>query len=164
MENLPWDEKSSDSHQRIPVYVRGKVWDPPGVLNLFDTLGLLVVADEMVTGYRSAVVSDGLEGDPVEVLVRRHLSNIPYAGYHQEPASMVRGFLGRVQESGAKGVIFLNPKFCEAAGFDTPDFQKALEQAKIPSLILETSARGVSLGQIQVRLEAFREMLSGELI
>ncbi|MBM3300462.1 MAG: 2-hydroxyacyl-CoA dehydratase, partial [Deltaproteobacteria bacterium] len=63
----------------------------------------------------------------------------------------------------AKGVIFLNPKFCEPAGFDTPDFQRALQEANIPSLILETSARGVSLGQIQVRLEAFREMLAEDL-
>jgi len=76
---------------------------------------------------------------------------------------MVEGFLKRVRTSRAKGVIFLNPKFCEAAAFDTPDFQKALQAANIPSLILETSARGISLGQVRLRLEAFREMLSGDL-
>jgi benzoyl-CoA reductase/2-hydroxyglutaryl-CoA dehydratase subunit BcrC/BadD/HgdB len=74
----------------------------------------------------------------------------------------VENFLKRVRASGARGVVFLNPKFCEAAGFDTPDFQKALEQAHIPSLVLETSSRGGSLGQVQLRLEAFREMISGE--
>lgn len=163
MEGLPWDEKVHDTRQRVPVYVRGKVWDPPGVLDMFDTMGLLVVGDEMVTGYRGVAVDAIPDGDPIEALVRRHLSMTPYAGYHQQPAKMVSSFLDRVQSSGARGVIFLNPKFCEAAGFDTPDFQTALYEAEIPSLILETSSRGVALEQIRVRLEAFHEMIAGEL-
>ena len=49
---------------------------------------------------------------------------------------------------------------CEEALFT--DF-KALAEEKIPTLILETSTRGLSLGQIQLRLEAFREMIAGDL-
>lgn len=164
MEELPWDDKGSDMPlERVPVYVRGKVWDPPGILDLFDKLGLLVVQDEIVTGFRSVALDASPDGDPITALVERHLANIPYTGYHLEPRLMVEGFLNRVRASRAEGVIFLNPKFCEAAAFDTPDFQKALQKANIPSLILETSARGVSLGQVRLRLEAFREMLSGDL-
>jgi len=164
MNDLPWDgEGSAGSPERVPVYVRGKVWDPPGILDLFDKLGLLVVQDEIVTGFRSVALDAASDRDPIAALVERHLANVPYAGYHIEPNSMVEGFLNRVRESRAKGVIFLNPKFCEAAAFDTPDFQKALQAANIPSLILETSARGVSLGQVRLRLEAFKEMLSGDL-
>lgn len=162
MEGLPWDEDSTDSQERVPVYVRGKVWDPPGVLDLLDKLGLLVVEDEIVTGFRSIARDAETNGDPIDALVNRHFSSIPYAGYHLEPLQSVQGFLERVLGSGARGVVFLNPKFCEAAGFDTPDFQKALEQASIPSLVLETSARGGSLEQVRLRLEAFREMIAGE--
>jgi benzoyl-CoA reductase/2-hydroxyglutaryl-CoA dehydratase subunit BcrC/BadD/HgdB len=104
-----------------------------------------------------------VNGDPVAALVGRHLSTIPYPGYHVEAREMVKNFIHRVRGSEAQGVLFLNPKFCEAAGFDTPDLQKSLEQERIPALILETSARGVSLGQIRVRLEAFREMIAGDL-
>jgi benzoyl-CoA reductase/2-hydroxyglutaryl-CoA dehydratase subunit BcrC/BadD/HgdB len=60
-------------------------------------------------------------------------------------------------------VIFLNPKFCEAAAFDTPDLQKALDNENIPGLILETSARGIALEQLKTRLEAFHEMIAGDL-
>jgi benzoyl-CoA reductase subunit C len=162
MESLPWDEGSTDSQERVPIYVRGKVWDPPGVMGLLDKLGLLVVEDEIVTGFRSIAKDADLNGDPIEALVNRHFATIPYAGYHLEPSQIVQGFLARVQEAGAKGVVFLNPKFCEAAGFDTPDFQKALEKADIPSLILETSSRGGSLEQVRLRLEAFREMIADE--
>ncbi len=162
MKSLPWDESLKDTQERVPVYVRGKVWDPPGVLDLLDKLGLLVVEDEIVTGLRSIARDAESNGDPIQALVDRHFSSIPYAGYHLEPLQTVQGFLERVLGSGARGVVFLNPKFCEAAGFDTPDFHKALEQANIPSLVLETSARGGSLEQIRLRLEAFREMIAGE--
>ncbi len=164
MDSLPWDDNTSDDGgSRIPVYVRGKVWDPPGILDLLDHLGLLVVRDEIVTGFRG-IEFDAKPGDnPLDALVERHFSTIPYAGYHLDPNETVTRFVARVRSSGAHGVIFLNPKFCEAAGFDTPDFNKALTEAKIPSIILETSARGASPDQVRLRLEAFREMIADDL-
>jgi bcr-type benzoyl-CoA reductase subunit C len=164
MEGLPWDQLSSQpADEGIPIYVRGKVWDPPEVLGLLDELGLRVVSDEMVTGYRAIAQDAPVNGDPIAALVERHLAAIPYPGYHVEPAKVVSGFLERVRNCGARGVLFLNPKFCEEAGFDTPDLQRALKEEGIPTLILETSVRGVSLGQIRVRMEAFREVISEEL-
>jgi len=163
MEALPWNAERDDSVTRVPLYVRGKVWDPPDLLGLMDQLGLLVVGDEIITGHRSVELDAGSGGDALEALVQRHLNTVAYTGYHLEPGRLVRSFVGRVTASQAKGVIFVNPKFCEAAAFDTPDLQKALDAASIPNLILETSARGVSLSQIRLRLEAFREMLAGDL-
>ncbi|MBM3301307.1 MAG: 2-hydroxyacyl-CoA dehydratase, partial [Deltaproteobacteria bacterium] len=101
MEGLPWEEESSESQDRIPIYVRGKVWDPPVILDLLDTLKMVVAADEIVTGYRSVAVPSEMAGDPINVLVARHMSKIPYTGYHQEPARMVQGFVDRVRESRA---------------------------------------------------------------
>lgn len=164
MESLPWtDGDAQGIGEWVPIYVRGKVWDPPGILALFHELGLMVVADEMVTGFRSIAQDAPMDGDPLRALVHRHMSSIPYPGYHLEPKEVVTGFLTRVRQSSARGVVFLNPKFCEATGFDTPDLEQALREEGIPSLVLETSARGVSLGQIRVRLEAFKEMVGQEL-
>jgi benzoyl-CoA reductase subunit C len=164
MDALPWNVTSAEeASERIPVYVRGKVWDPPGILELLDQLGLVVVQDEIVTGFRSIEYDGEMNGDPLDALVNRHMSTVPYAGYHLEPQRMVQSFVQRVVDSKASGVLFLNPKFCEAAGFDTPDFQKALQENNIPSLILETSSRGVSLEQVRLRLEAFKEMIADDL-
>ncbi len=160
MESLPWTCGDAQGMEDwIPIYVRGKVWDPPGILDLFNELQLMVVADEMVTGLRSIAQDVPIDGDPFMALVHRHMGSIPYPGYHMEPEEVVAGFIARVRQSSARGVVFLNPKFCEAAGFETPDLERALQKEGIPSLVLETSARGVSLGQIRVRLEAFREMI-----
>ncbi len=164
MEALPWDDNSSDDlSQKFPLYVRGKVWDPRSVLEILDSLDFIVTRDEIVTGFRGIAHDAELNGDPVKALVERHLASVPYAGYHVNPAQVVEGFVDRVRESGACAVLFLNPKFCEAAAFDLPDLQKALKSLEIPSLVLETSARGVPMEQIRLRLEAFREMISGEL-
>ena len=164
MEALPWNERSKgEENERTPIYVHGKVWDPPEILGLFEELKFLTVGDDLVTGYRYIEKDAPIDGDPIDGLVERHMTTIPYTGYHFSPEKMVQRFVERVQVSGAKGVLFLNPKFCEAAAFDTPDFQKGLEAQNIPSLILETSTRGVSMGQIRIRLEALREMISGDL-
>jgi benzoyl-CoA reductase subunit C len=164
MSRLPWDSvETGSAASRIPVYVRGKIWDPPTILDLFNTLGLVLIGDEIVTGYRMVAQDVSMEGDPLDALVERFLRLVPYPGYHSDPEAMVQDFVDRVRRSGGQGVIFLNPKFCEAAGFDTPDFQKGLQDNEIPSLVLETSARGTSLEQIKVRLEAFKEILSGDL-
>lgn len=164
MESLPWDaEPVGEQDGKIPIYARGKIWDPPEIPEMMDRLGLQVVKDEMVTGFRAVEHDVSTDGDPLDALAQQHLAKIPYTVYHEDPRRLVEHFVQRVQASGARGVLFVNPKFCEAAAFDTPDLHKALEAEKIPSLILETSTRGVSLGQIEVRLEAFREMIAGDL-
>jgi benzoyl-CoA reductase subunit C len=164
MEKLPWEiDQAKQSNGRIPVFVRGKVWDPPGILGLLEQLGLVIAGDDLVTGFRSIACDAPAQGDALEGLAKRLLCSPLYPGYHVEPPRMVSGFLEQVRKSGAQGVLFLNPKFCEAAGFDLPDLQQALQQAEVPTLVLETSGGGVPLGQIRVRLEAFREMLGNDL-
>ena len=165
MEALPWDASGNPdekTEEKIPIYVKGKVWDPPEITALLDESGFTVVSDEIVTGFRSAAENAPYDEAPLDSLVTRHMNLAPYPGYHMEPKEIVDGFVDRVKRSGARGVLFLNPKFCEAAGFDTPDMEAALKEAGIPDLVLETSARGAPLGQIRVRLEAFGEILSRE--
>jgi len=164
MDDLPWENNASeDSESRMSLYVRGKIWDPPGILGILDSLGFQVVRDEVVTGFRSIAQDAALNGDPINALVKRHLAATPYPGYHLKPSELVERFVERVRESNARSVLFLNPKFCEAAAFDAPDFQEGLKKAGIPSLVLETSAGGAPVGQIRIRLEAFREMIAGDL-
>lgn len=165
MKSLPWEESTEgNGGGRVALYVRGRVWNPPAIVDLLDELGFTVVGDDMVVGSRSILDGKSHAGfGPLDEIVYRFFSLPLYPGYHREPRAALDDFLTRVRESKAKGVLFLNPKFCEAAWFDTPDFQKALEKEGIPSLVLEGSTRGVSIGQLRVRLEAFREILGGEI-
>ena len=159
MKCLPWDSPDSDRGDIEPVYLKGKVWDPPQIASMMDELGMRLAGDETAAGHRWVMARIAEETDPFAALADRSLATIPYTGYHVEPTGLVKDFVARVKESGASGVILLNPKFCEAAAFDTPDFVNALEKESIPNLVLETSARSFSIGQLRLRLEAFREIL-----
>lgn len=163
MELLPWKEISGEGNERPRIYVRGKVWDPEDITVLFDENGFTLVGDEIVTGKRSVEVDAIIQKDLFEALADRHMAMTPYTGYHVDPNKMIEDFVARIGKSSADGVVFLNPKFCEAAAFDTPDLVTALQHNSIPSLVLETSSRGASLSQIKLRLEAFREILAGDL-
>jgi benzoyl-CoA reductase/2-hydroxyglutaryl-CoA dehydratase subunit BcrC/BadD/HgdB len=162
MSLLPWDCAKESPSSGPFVYVRGKVWDPPEIAVLFDELGLTLVGDEIVTGFRSVAAETLVGDDGFKSLADRHMSLVPYTGYHVNPIKLIEDFIARIRQCGAQGVIFLNPKFCEAAAFDTPDFVNALKKNDIPNLVLETSSGGASLGQIRLRLEAFREILAGD--
>ncbi len=165
MGDLPWNEDSIEHNsERIPIYVRGKIWDPPGLTELLHQLGFHLAGDEVTTGYRSCCTDVDESIDPLMALVDKFFRVPAYTGYHMDPKLLVSSFLERVNSSEAIAVILLNPKFCEAAGFDTPDLQKALEENGIHVLVLETSAKGVGLDQIRLRLEAFREMIGGDLL
>jgi benzoyl-CoA reductase subunit C len=165
MKALPWDaEPDHSDNPPVPIYVKGKVWDPPQIFRILDELGFVVAGDETVTGFRSVAVDVSDRDDPVAALVDRHFAMIPYVGYHIDPGRTITGLVDRARESGAAGVVYLNPKFCEAAAFDVPDGRKALEDAGTPCLVLETSSGSSSEGQVRLRLEAFREMISSELL
>ncbi len=163
MESLPWDAPDKQNDDLAPVYLKGKVWDPPQIAEIMDELGMSLAGDETAAGFRSVTAKTANDGDPFEALADRSLATIPYTGYHVEPSGLVRDFIERVRQSAAAGVIILNPKFCEAAGFDTPDLVNALKQESMPNLVLETSARSFSVGQLRLRLEAFREILGMEM-
>lgn len=163
MESLPWDAPDTEQAELAPVYLKGKVWDPPQVAGIMDELEMRLVGDETAAGFRSVTARASSDGDPFEALANRSLATIPYTGYHVEPSGLVRDFIDRVKQSEAAGVIILNPKFCEAAAFDTPDLVNALKEESIPNLVLETSARSFSVGQLRLRLEAFREILGMEM-
>lgn len=163
MKALPWDCPENTESDLAAVYLKGKVWDPPQLSGIMDELGMCLAEDETAAGHRAVMVEGVTNGDPFEALADRSLATIPYTGYHVEPTGLVNGFLERVKKSQASGVILLNPKFCEAAAFDTPDFVNALKNESIPNLVLETSARSFSVGQLKLRLEAFREMLGMDM-
>ena len=93
------------------MYVRGKIWDPPGLLDLLDELGFMVVGDEIVNGYRCIEQDCGDDDDPLRALVARHFRTTPYAGYHLNPEAMVGQFVSRVKAGQRQGLFSLTPSF-----------------------------------------------------
>jgi benzoyl-CoA reductase/2-hydroxyglutaryl-CoA dehydratase subunit BcrC/BadD/HgdB len=64
-----------------------------------------------------------------------------------------------VRQHKAGGVVFLLLKFCDPHAFDYPYLKQFLDDAGIPSLLLEIEDQPPPEGQLLTRLETFVDML-----
>jgi benzoyl-CoA reductase/2-hydroxyglutaryl-CoA dehydratase subunit BcrC/BadD/HgdB len=63
-----------------------------------------------------------------------------------------------LRTTGAQGVILVLPKFCDPHAFDHVLLARALDEAGVPHLLIETEVT-TPTGQLRTRLQAFIEML-----
>jgi benzoyl-CoA reductase/2-hydroxyglutaryl-CoA dehydratase subunit BcrC/BadD/HgdB len=152
--------KTEESENLIPVYLAGNMTHSDSYFSLIEEAGAMVVQDDLCSGARTLrlMVSENL--DPIEALTQRYFTSFFCPTKHMGYRAHVEALLGDVQKSGARGVIFLLYKYCEAHYFDYPDLKIALESKGIPTLLLDVEDPSYSLGQLKIRIQAFVEMLS----
>lgn len=154
-------KKSPIAKERIPLAISGIMWEPPEVLDLFDDLGAVIVADDFCTGSRYFAADVPESRDPVVALVDYHLERIPFACYHYAGHARADFLKDQIKKSSAKGLVFLHIKFCDPEDYDYPDLAAALDKDGVPNIHLESEFQTASLGQIRTRLEAFLEIVGG---
>jgi benzoyl-CoA reductase/2-hydroxyglutaryl-CoA dehydratase subunit BcrC/BadD/HgdB len=152
--------KTEESENLVPVYITGNMAHSPSWFSLIEEAGAQVVRDDLCSGARSFRLMVREDLDPLEGLTERYFDSFfcptKYMGVQVPIETMVND----VQESGARGIIFLLYKYCEAHFFDYPDLKLALESKGIPTLLLEVEDPSYSIGQLKTRIQAFVEMLS----
>lgn len=129
--------------------------------NIVETTGGAVVCEEMCTGtrYFENLVEEGrdtFEGQ-VEALAERYM-NINCACFTPNEAR-IDDIKRLVKEYDIDGVIDVNLKFCNL--YDTEGFlvERALKEAGIPVLGIETDYTDADAQQLRTRIGAFIEML-----
>src|SRR5512147_992137 len=127
--------------------------------SLIEEAGARVVQDDLCCGARTLRLMAAEDVDPIEALTQRYFTSFLCPTKHKGSRAHEEILLREVQESEARGVIFLLYKYCEAHYFDYPDLKAALESKGIPSLLLDVEDPSYSLGQLTIRLQAFVEML-----
>jgi benzoyl-CoA reductase subunit C len=118
------------------VVVTGMFCEQPP-LNLVKSLelaGCYVVDDDFMLINRWPTVEIPLPGDPVHNLSSAFLHHSQKTSATYEPDEAVKGqyLVDAVQRSGAEGVIFAAPSFCDPALLERPMLQDALNAAGIP--------------------------------
>lgn len=136
----------------------GAVLDDPAIPRLIDELGGRVMADDLCTGsrYFEALVDENKE--PFEALAHRYLERVPCPCKHDPAHPRAERLLHLVRSSGAQGVIFVLPKFCDPHAFDAVPLAQVLDATGVPHVTIETDVT-VPIGQLRTRLQAFIEML-----
>ena len=158
LEVLP--QKTESTKDLVPIYLTGNMAHSPSYFSLMEEAGAIVVWDDLCSGARilRLMVQENL--DPMEALTQRYFTSFFCPTKHVSCRAHTEALLGDVEKSGARGVIFLLYKYCEAHYFDYPDLKTALESKGIPTLLLDVEDPSYSLEQLKIRIQAFVEMLS----
>jgi benzoyl-CoA reductase/2-hydroxyglutaryl-CoA dehydratase subunit BcrC/BadD/HgdB len=142
------------------VILAGAVLDDPAIVQLIDELGGRVVGDDLCTGSRffDVLVDETLE--PFAALAERYLRRALCPAKHRASEPRLQRLLHMAADSKAQGVVFVLPKFCEPHAFDHAALARALDQAGMPHLMIETEV-STPREQLRTRLQAFTEILKG---
>ena len=117
------------------VLVAGSFCEQPplGLIKTLERSGCYIVDDEFLQIHRWIKGDIATDGDPLDALVRAFLTDaiespVRYIGDRPKGAELVE----RVRASGAEGVLFCAPSFCDPALLDQPMAVKAMDAAGIP--------------------------------
>jgi len=141
------------------LLVVGSEDDDIEFFRMVERVGGTIVTDDHCTGTRyfwNNVEDDG--GDPIRAIANRYCDRPACPTKDWENRSRVEHILRLVRDWDCKGAVVIQQKFCDPHELDIPTIKKALEEAGIPVLFLEFDVT-VPLGQFQIRVEAFLEML-----
>ncbi len=152
------DAPPTDPRAGVPILLSGIVPEPMALLDAVAEMGGVVVADDLACCGRRLYPS-GASPDPFRRMAERILNGPPDPTRGSPIAERLRHLVGMARETGARGVVFYDVKFCEPELFDLPLLRRGLQEAGLPSVHIEVDLNDPLSGQTLTRIEAFLEMV-----
>jgi benzoyl-CoA reductase subunit C len=144
----------------IPVVINGLSCQLPhaDVMDCFEEAGLNVVEDDLFLGLRGgALVPDC--SDPYAAIAGAYCRSAPMVVRYAKGEQRHERLLGQVDRTGAKGIVFMVPKFCDPEWFDLRYLREETNRRGIPSIVIDFEEGHGATGPVQTRLAAFAETL-----
>lgn len=146
----------------VRLLVSGSIMGSSKLLQLIESVGGCVVADDLCTGSRYFWDLVEEDTDPMMAITKRYLHKIPcpFLSSSEERFEYVKEM---VKLFDVEGVLILPLKFCDIHSFDAPLLAEELRNDEgLPVLCLEWEYSLSGIAQLRTRIEAFIEMLEGE--
>ena len=148
---------TTGSERRLRIMVVGPNIDCVGLFDLIEKCGLEIVCDNLTTTSKILHKSQLKEPCTLFDIAARYLEIQDPAKYPNN--DWTNRIIQKVKKHNIKGVVFAKRMFCESYGYIYPSLRKLLVNEGVKVLYIEIEDQLYSVGQIQNRLEAFREMM-----
>jgi bcr-type benzoyl-CoA reductase subunit C len=157
--DLRQNQTKGPAGERKRLILSGGICNHPDIYTVLEASGGEVIWDDLCTGTRYFEGSIPETGDPVAAIADRYLSRIVCPAKHSSITARGEGLVRMAKDRRAAGVIFLFLKFCDPHSFDYPYLKKFLDDAGVPSLLLEVEEQLPSDAQLRTRFETFVDMI-----
>jgi benzoyl-CoA reductase/2-hydroxyglutaryl-CoA dehydratase subunit BcrC/BadD/HgdB len=127
-------------------------------MDMIASAGGRVAADDLCNGLRQVLPVTGTGGTPMDRLIHRTLHRFPCPS-RSRAVDRASWLLDILQQSSAKGVIFIAQKFCTPHLADIPMLSGLLKEKGYPCLTIEMDETWELAGQVRTRLEGYFEMI-----
>jgi benzoyl-CoA reductase/2-hydroxyglutaryl-CoA dehydratase subunit BcrC/BadD/HgdB len=129
-----------------------------------ESLDAVVVVDEMDIGVRRASGQVDTQLPSMEALARYYILGRPVDKHNWDSDGRLE-FIGEMAEQyKVDGVVSQIVRFCTYNGWDKFDLKKQMEEADIPLLELDMEYGHPGGSQVQIRAEAFMEMVESRAL
>lgn len=142
----------------VRLLLSGIVTEPMSLFDALSGMGATVVADDLACGSRRLYAPTSGD-DPYARLARSLMSGPPDPTLGTPIAERADYLVRRMRESGARGLLVYDVKFCEPELFDLPQLRDHLASCGLPMLHVEVESSTTLAQQALGRIEAFVEML-----
>lgn len=153
-------EKTEAGEAKLPVIVSGILTDAPGLNEIFDDLGMHIVADDVAAQSRQYRTDVPTGDDALCALGKKFQAMDNCSVLYNRDKPRIQWMVDTAKARGANGVIVVMTKFCDPEEFDYPLIKKACDAADIPVAIVEVDRQMVHFEQVRTNLETFRDMLT----
>jgi len=152
------DSKKHRSEKK--VILSGILPPPTSVINAIESSGLTVVGNDIASLGRSYASMPPAREDPDSYFLDFYYQHFPCPTLLYTGDRRVTSLFNIVENSEAKGVIFIGEKFCEYEYFEFPYLVQQLKDKGIQTLELEIAIEDdENTGANDSRIAAFAEML-----
>ena len=166
LEQAPDPDPAAAAAPRILITGSPVLFPEFKLLQIIEEAGALIVADEMCSAtqhlYNPTVLDEGSLGGMIRATADKTLLPCTCPCFTTGDTRIER-ILQRARESGASGVIHHTLRLCQLFDMELPAVTEALRQQELPLFNISTEYSAEDAAVIRTRVEAFLEMISGEV-